>query len=371
MDFALSEEQEAIRGLAAQILSEQVTPERLSALEASDEWLDRPVWAELARGGVLGAGLPEDVGGGGLDLVAIHLLLVEVGATAAHLPVWPALVLGALPVERFGSPEQRALVGPVLAGEAFLTAALVEDGRDDPLRPATLAVPRDGGWQLDGVKCQVPIADLADRILVPARTGEGDVAVFLVDPSADGVTIEPQEVTAGWPVAMLRLDGVAVAAADRLGADGAEVLRWLLPRAHAGLASLQAGVCRAAVRLAAAYTSQREQFGRPVATFQAVGQRVADAFIDAQGVELTALQAAWLLAEEAPAASEVAIAKWWAAEAGHRVLHASHHVHGGVGIDMEYELWRYFGLAKQIEFTLGSGTQQLLDIGRTLALEPA
>jgi 3-oxocholest-4-en-26-oyl-CoA dehydrogenase beta subunit len=371
MDFGLTEEQEAIRDLATRILTEQVTVERLNALDASEEWLDRQVWEELARSGVLGIALPTEVEGGGLDFLALHLVLEQVGATAAHVPIWPAIVLGALPVARFGTDAQRDLVRSVARGETFLTAALGEDGRDDPLQPSTTAQRTDDGWRIDGLKTQVPIADLAQRVLVPARTAGNGVAVFVLDPAADGVTLTEQEVTSGWPMAELRLDGVEVGDDAVLGDDGTEVLRWLLPRAASGLASMQAGVCDKAVRLSAAYTSTREQFGRPVATFQAVGQRVGDAYIDAQGVQLTALQAAWLLANDLPADDEVAIAKFWAADAGHRVIHAAHHVHGGVGIDMEYELWRYFGLAKQIELTLGSGTQQLLALGRTLAVEPA
>jgi alkylation response protein AidB-like acyl-CoA dehydrogenase len=130
-------------------------------------------------------------------------------------------------------------------------------------------------------------------------------------------------------------------------------------------------VCTRAVERAAAYTSEREQFGRPVATFQAVGHRVADAYIDAEALRLTALQAAWRLAEGLPAADEVTIAKWWAADAGHRVLYAVHHVHGGVGVDHSYGLHRYFGWAKRIEFALGGATDQLLALGATLAAEPA
>jgi alkylation response protein AidB-like acyl-CoA dehydrogenase len=212
-------------------------------------------------------------------------------------------------------------------------------------------------------------------VLVPAdvRDRDGAVVMLLVDPQAAGVEVRPQLTVDGGPQAELELAGVQVPEADVLaGPDlGRQVLTWTLERAWAGLASLQAGLCERALRMAAEYTSRREQFGRPVASFQAVGQRLADAYIDTEAIRLTALQAAWRLSEGLPAADEVAIAKWWAAEGGHRVLHAVQHVHGGVGVDLEYPLHRYFLAGKQLEFALGSGTDQLLRLGSRLAGEPA
>jgi alkylation response protein AidB-like acyl-CoA dehydrogenase len=123
--------------------------------------------------------------------------------------------------------------------------------------------------------------------------------------------------------------------------------------------------------MSATYTTGREQFGRPVATFQAVGHRLADAFVDVEAMRLTTLQAVWLLDAGLPAATEVAVAKWWTCEGGHRVAHAAQHVHGGVGVDVEYPLSRYFRWSKQMEMTLGAAPAQLLRIGNTLATEPA
>jgi alkylation response protein AidB-like acyl-CoA dehydrogenase len=123
--------------------------------------------------------------------------------------------------------------------------------------------------------------------------------------------------------------------------------------------------------MSAQYTAAREQFGRPIATFQAVGHRLADAYVDVEAMRLTTLQAVWLLDAGLPAATEVAVAKWWACEGGHRVAHAAQHVHGGVGVDIEYPLSRYFRWSKQLEMTLGAAPAQLLRIGSTLATEPA
>jgi alkylation response protein AidB-like acyl-CoA dehydrogenase len=163
-----------------------------------------------------------------------------------------------------------------------------------------------------------------------------------------------------------------VPAEDVLGdpESGGPVLHWLLERATVACCAVVAGVCEEALRLTAEYTKTREQFGRPIASFQAVGQRAADAYIDTEAVRITALQAAWRLASGLPAAEEVAVAKFWAADAGQRVVHAAQHLHGGMGVDRDYPLHRYFLWAKQLELTLGGATEQLRHLGALLASEP-
>ncbi|HUR51359.1 MAG TPA: acyl-CoA dehydrogenase family protein, partial [Mycobacteriales bacterium] len=152
--------------------------------------------------------------------------------------------------------------------------------------------------------------------------------------------------------------------------QGAEALGWLVDRVLTALAATGLGVSGRALALSADYTTHREQFGRPIATFQAVGHRLADAYIDVEGIRLTTLRAVWLLGSDLPGSDEARIAKWWSAEGGHRVAHAAQHVHGGVGIDLDYVLHRYFTWSKQLEFTLGTAQQQLLSLGATLAAEP-
>ena len=367
MDFALTDEHQAVHDLAARILSDATTPERVGAVE---DGFDRRAWGALAEAGLLGVALPEAAGGSGLGFLGAHLVLEQVGATAASVPFWETVVLGAMPLAVFGTAAQQEALPDVLAGHRLLTAALAEDGATDPAAPRTQAVARgDGGWELIGAKTSVPAGAIADLLLVSAATVDGTVGVWLVP--AAGVEVRPQQVIGEAPYAEVILDGVEVGEDALLGSPGPEVLDWLLLHGAAGLASLSAGICTAVVRLSADYTSRREQFSRPVATFQAVAQRMADAFIDAEGAALTALQAAWRLSQGLPAGDEVAIAKWWAAEASHRVLHAAHHVHGGVGVDREYPLHRYFGKAKQAEFLLGGATTHLLRLGASLAAEPA
>jgi 3-oxocholest-4-en-26-oyl-CoA dehydrogenase beta subunit len=373
VDFGLTEEQEATRDLARQILSDRSTHERLKEIEAGGEGFDRDTWAELAKAGLLGIALPEDVGGSGLGFVALCQLLEEVGRTVSPVPVLPTVVLGALPIAQFGTDAQQQQHLPgVVEGDTVLTAALAETGTD-ALHPTTTARPDGDGWRVDGVKTLVPAGLIADRILVPAAAGDdGAIVVLIVDPNATGVTRERQDTTSGIPQARIELDGVQVDTSDVLGdaSSGAAIVDWIVERANAAMCSIATGVCEQALHMTAEYTKTREQFDRPIATFQAVGQRAADAYIDTEAIRLTALQAAWRLEEGLPAAAEVAVAKFWAADGGQRVVHAAQHLHGGIGVDRDYPLHRYFLWAKELELTLGGATPQLLTLGAILAAEP-
>jgi hypothetical protein len=364
MDFAFTPEQEALRELARQLLEDHATPARLGAVEREGDRTDRAAWSALAQAKLLGTAVPEAFGGSGLGLLELCLVLEQVGRTVAPVPVFPTLVLGALPIAAFGTRAQQERWLPrVAAGESVLTAALVDVGSDDPSMPTTVAR-RDGGtWRLDGVRDCVPAAHLADLVVVPARTADGTAGAFLVDPRASGVGLERQVATNRHVEARLTLAGTV---AEALG-DGADVLRWMTERALVGLCAMQLGVTERALRLTADYTSRREQFGRPIASFQAVHQRAGDAYIDVTAIRLTCWQAAWRLASDLPAAAEVAVAKFWASEAAHRVVYAAQHLHGGIGVDVDYPLHRYYLWAKRIELLLGSGTRQLARLGAELA----
>jgi acyl-CoA dehydrogenase len=150
-------------------------------------------------------------------------------------------------------------------------------------------------------------------------------------------------------------------------ADGAKVLDWIVDRATVGLCAIASGACAGAVRLTADYASNRKQFEKPIAMFQAVGQRMADSFIDQQAVNVTMLQAASRLADDLPSAQEIATAKFWAADGGSRIGHAGLHIHGGISIDVDYPIHRYFLWLKTIENTLGAATPQLVRLGASIA----
>ena len=365
MDFTFTEEQETISKLARDVFDRRATPQRLTELEAGDTRYDAGLWKELAAADLLGTALPESLGGNGGGFVELGVLLAEVGAAVAPVPAYPTLLLGADPIARHGSPEQQQRYLPgVIAGTRILSAGLQEPGRSDPTRPATTAR-RDGAtWRLDGAKELVPAGQLADTVLISASIDDGDLGLFLLATDARGVDIRPVATTNREPHADLFLDGATVSDADRLDGRG-DLVDALYTRALVGLCAIQVGVCDRALRMAAEYTSGREQFGRPIGSFQAVQQRMADGFIDVEAIRWTTWHAAWLIAEGRPAERAARIAKFWAAEAGARVAATAQHVHGGIGIDTTYPLHRYFLWAKHNELTLGPAAPQLAHLGST------
>jgi alkylation response protein AidB-like acyl-CoA dehydrogenase len=367
MDFSFSEEQEAIAKVARQLFDDHAGTERLTELERSGVRHDPELWQALASADVLGVALPIEVGGSGQTFLELAAVLAEVGRSVAPVPVYATLVLGADPIARLGTAEQRARYLPgVVDGSRILSAALTEPGSSDPTRPTTQASRDGGGWRLDGTKCLVPAGQLADAILVPAAVEGGEPALFAVEREAPGVEVRPVVTTSSEPHADVVLDAAEVDGDALLGdpTDGHATIGALRDRALVGLCAMQLGVTEFALRLAASYTSEREQFGRPIGSFQAVQQRMADAFIDVEAIRWTTWNAAWLIAEGRPAERDAAIAKFWAAEAGARVVASAQQVHGGIGIDTTYPLFRYFLWAKQIELALGAATQHLARLGR-------
>jgi acyl-CoA dehydrogenase len=355
MDFTTTEAQRELGALTRAILTDRLTPDRLRELEAKDEPFDRSLWADLASAGVLAAALPEDAGGDGYGLLEQCSVLAELGRAVAPVPYLSSIVTAAAAIARFGDDAQISRwASPAGRGELVLTAALADESTVRAERAA-------GTWTLTGSVPVVP-APYADLILVPAADGS---AVFLVTPSSQGVTVEPQRVAGGEGAGWLELSGVTLGEDCRLG--GGEVAEWLRVRATVGLCALQLGVAEGALELTAGYARTRVQFGRAIGSFQAVAQRLADAYIDVEGIRLTLWQAAWLLSEDRPCPTEVSTAKFWAADAGHRVAHTAVHVHGGVGIDLDHPLHRYFLAAKHHEFSLGGATAQLRRIGAVLA----
>ncbi|HWE69195.1 MAG TPA: acyl-CoA dehydrogenase family protein [Acidimicrobiales bacterium] len=381
MDFTFTEEQEAVRQTAEGIFAGLVTPDRVREVEATDDRVDRHLWAALAKADLLGLAVPKADGGGGYGLVELSLILEAQGRAVAPLPLWATLVLGCLPIAEFGSDQLRARVLPeVEDGDLMLSAALSEVAADVatggpgiPTVRAEVAGTPGGDLHLSGTALAVPYAQVADRILVPALTADGGVVVAVVDPDTERVRVERAITTNREVHPHLHFDNVAVAPEDLLaGGDpskGREIVAWMLNRAWTGLCALQVGVAEAAVAQTAEYLNTREQFGRPLSTFQGTMLRAADAAIDTESMRVTLWQAAWQLDNGLDADRAVAVAVWFAKDAGQRVVHATQHLHGGMGADIDYPIHRYFLWGKQIELLLGGPSAQLARLGRQVVAD--
>jgi len=350
VDFGLDEGGREVAALAREVIDPDADPAAL--------------WKALGRAGLLSLAVPEDLGGAGLGVLESTLVLTEVGRRAAPVPALAAVALGVLPVARAGTPAQRAaLLGAVVDRDAVLTAALHEPSAPLTRMPRTRAE-RDGtGWVVTGTKVGVPDAAGAHRVLVPAELAGTGVGVLVVDPAAPGVELTPTPTSSGRPEVTLSLRGAR--SADLLGGDTTgRALAELHRCALAGATAVGDGVLTGALELTAAHIGTRAQFGRPLATFQAVAQQAADAYIAARTLHLAARAAAWRLSEVAPfdpaADADLDVAAHWLAERAPLALHTCQHLHGGLGVDVSYPLHRHFGLGRDLARAVG-GVEHTLE----------
>ena len=364
MDFTFSESEGEIAALARTILDDLATNERLRAHEHSGVPHNAELWSALAKADLLGLAIPEADGGSGLGFLSLCRLLQEIARAVAPVPAFASLVLGALALGEFGDDAQRAILVEVAAGNAILTAAMHEPDSSDSLAPTTRC---DAHGAFHGVKVLVPSGLEAQRILVPARCDDGTIALGWFAPLGQGVTATAQRGSDGLAAAGLVLQNARpIARLDHDG-NGMAILQWLVERAVVARCMMQVGVTERALEMTGAYGRERVQFDRPIGSFQAFHQRAADAYIHVESMRLTAWEAAWRLSEGMDSTSQVAVAKYCAAEGGAFASFACQHLHGGIGIDIEYPLHRYFKWAIQIEHEFGSARHQLAKLGRDIA----
>ncbi|GAA3886887.1 acyl-CoA dehydrogenase family protein [Streptomyces lacrimifluminis] len=377
MDFRFSEEQqaavEAARAVFGGVAPDSVPSPSLVPGAVADDF-DRALWERLAGADLLSLLLDEEYGGAGLDAIALCLVLRESAKVLARVPLLESCAAAAA-VQAYGGGELR---GEVLhragAGELVLTvAAHGRTGHD----PAELAVTarRDGDlWVLDGVQTAIPWAHNADFVLVPARTNADRTVLALVPRVHEGVPLDgaalaEQISTAGERLGELRLESVRLPDRYVLETDGA--WPWLRDLLTVGTCALALGLGTAVLSMTSDYTGKREQFGHPLATFQAVAVQAADRYIDLRAMEATLWQAAWRIGTRAggalPVSGDVAVAKIWASEGVRRVVQTAQHLHGGFGADTDYPLHRYHAWAKYLELSLGPAAAHEEALGDLLA----
>lgn len=358
MDQLIDEDLTELRQLASMIIKTSGDPARLTEMEAKKESWDRGLWNELAQSGVTSVALPVEAGGMGYGLIAIAVVLREQGEFLTPLPLWTSMVahrrLAEAGLDQFMSLLEKAAVGDVRT-----TLALEERAGADLRHPDNVvATAGPSGHALTGTKVAVPHHTTATHVLVSAKTDDG-AKLFLIEADAHGVAWTGGASTSRSSVARLTLDNVSA----QLVGD-AEQLAALLREARLALAAVLVGVARGAVRLTSGYVSEREQFGRPIGSFQSLQHQLADSAIGIQAAELVLAQA---LVDEDD--RSVQVASWWARSATEDTVYRCQHVHGGIGVDVDYPIHRYFLWGRELSLALGNSEQLLEELGELIVEE--
>jgi len=371
MDFSFSDEQIAIRELAYKIFTDRATDEFLLEFSRNSDSYDEELWQTLAEQGLLGITVPEAAGGIGLGFIELCLVLEEQGKRVAPVPLLANLVLGGLPIAKFGSEEQQQkYLTPLAEGTSKLSAAVSEIGMSEAIAQRVNASQSGTTWTLNGRKECIIDGAIANHVLVPAIDEAGNCSFFIIDTAAQGVSVEPQEIgLLGEWSANIEMKDVVVEQDAILGeiGEGSAIIDYIEQHTNVAQCAMQTGVCEETMKRTAAYTSERKQFGVPIGSFQALAMRMADSYIDVEAIRSSYWLAMWRLSEELSAAAEVRSAKWWACDASHRIIHTAQHLHAGLGSDIEYPIHRFFLWAKQISYSMGSGSHQLEQLGKLLA----
>ncbi|HZS16168.1 MAG TPA: acyl-CoA dehydrogenase family protein [Candidatus Dormibacteraeota bacterium] len=377
MDFGFSEEQELLRSQARDFLDRQVPTSAVRALMASDSAHDPSLYARMVDLGWTAIPFPEQYGGLGLGMVDMTVVLEELGRHVAPSPLISSVALAGMTLLHGGSDAQRQQLLPGLAsGESIGTVALVEQsGRWDAHGVQMPARPSGDSWVLSGEKLYVADAHIADWMLVAARTGPGDgdgVTLFVVDTAAPGVTVRQlKTMDQTRRVASVSFADVTVSADRVVGGEGRgwSVLRRGIDRALVAISAELCGVAQRAMEMSVEYAKTRQQFGRPIGSYQAVSHKCADMLVAVESAKSLTYHAAWAVDNDVPEAPmAAAMAKAYASDAARKVTGDAIQVHGGIGFTWEHDMHLYFKRAKWGETTLGDAVYHRERVAQALEL---
>jgi alkylation response protein AidB-like acyl-CoA dehydrogenase len=361
LDFALNEQQEMMRVMTREFLTDEY-PERMLREMAEDEKGFTPeLWKGIAELSLTGLSIPEEYGGVG-DFLDLVVVLEEMGRACFISPFFATVVLGASTIMEAGSDEQKRRILPEIAeGKRIVTLALAEESAGYAAESIqTVARPDGDNFLINGTKLFVPDAGVADYIICAARTKDTEnprdgITLFLVDRNILGTDSRPLKTVSGDKQCEVTFDNVRVSGDDILGEidKGWQYIEKVLLKANIGRCAEMVGMARQALDLSLEYAKERTAFGHPIGAFQSIQHRCADMLIDIDGSRFATYQAAWRINEGLPAERETAIAKAWAGQACRRVVHSAHQVHGAIGFTEDHILHYYTKKVRAAEFSFG------------------
>jgi alkylation response protein AidB-like acyl-CoA dehydrogenase len=354
VDFSYSDTHEDLKTLCADILTDFSDPERFKGLEANGPYFDKSLWGKLQETGILTASFPEALGGMDMDYSATTLVAELLGQTVVSIPYIPCVVSTALPLISGVRDNQfvTETLARVASGETLLVPGFIEPHNEEPLAPNTIVKQSGDHYYIDGIKHCVPYASDAEAVLVSGQI-DGDLWLGLVPLEQAGVSLTEQRCTSNEPQYQVTMQQ-AKAQCVAQGNAARTLIEQSVAMTTAAYCSMAVGLVQRMTKISAEYTSQREQFGVPIATFQAVAHRLASCYIDTECLRIITLKAASDINNGHFDEESLSMAKAWCGDVCHRISQAAQHVHGGIGIDKNYHLFRYCLWAKQLELSLGS-----------------
>jgi len=364
MNLALSEEQEMLKKMARDFLTDKFPKVVVKEIEQSEAGYSPELWKEMARLGWMGLALPEKYGGSGMSFLDLAVLLEEMGRACLPGPYFSTVILGGLTIADAGSEEQKQQYLPKLAsGEVIFTLALTEASAGYDADIETRATADKDGYVIKGTKLFVPDAHIADYMLVVARTdekarGEKGLTIFIVDGKSPGISSTVLNTIANDKLCEVVFNGVKVPRENILGElnQGWKEVQKIIQRAAVAKCCEMVGCIQQALDLTVSYAKERKQYDRPIGSFQVIQHYCADMATDVDGTRLSTYQAAWMLSEGLPATREIAIAKAWAGEACQRVMALAHQIHGAIGVTIDHDLQYYTRRAKAAEVSFGDAS---------------
>jgi alkylation response protein AidB-like acyl-CoA dehydrogenase len=357
MNLALSEEQEMIRKMARDFLTDKFPKTVVKEIEQSEAGYSPEVWQEMAGLGWMGLAFPEKYGGSGMSFLDLAVLLEEMGRACLPGPYFSTVILGGLTIADIGSEEQKQqYLRRIASGEIIFTLALTEASASyDADAIETKAIADKDGYVLNGTKLFVPDAHIADYMLVVARTDKKGLTIFIVDGKSPGISSTVLKTIANDKLCEVVFDRVKVPRENILGElnQGWKEVQKIIQRAAVAKCCEMVGCIQQALDMTVSYAKERKQYDRPIGSFQVIQHYCADMATDVDGTRLSTYQAAWMLSEGLPCTKEIAIAKAWAGEACQRVMALAHQIHGAIGVTIDHDLQYYTRRAKAAEVSFG------------------
>ncbi len=364
MDLSLSEEQEMLKNMGRDFLTDKCPKSLVKKVEMDGKWYPPELWQEMAGLGWMGLVIPEKYGGSGMSLLDLTILVEEMGRACLPGPFFSTVVLGSLTIMDIGTDEQKEKYLPKIAGgEAVFTLALIEQDASFNSTSIKVKATKDkGDYVIDGIKLFVPDASVANYILCVARTSqqknpEGGITLFLVDVQSPGLSSTVLKTIAGDKLCKVVFTKVRVPEENIIGEldHGWGEVTKIMERAAVVKCCETIGGIQQVLEMTVDYAKERKQFNRPIGSFQIIQHYCANMATDVDGTRLSAYHAAWMLTEGIPCRKEVAIAKAWVGDACQRSLALAHQIHGAIGITMDHDLQLYTRRLKAATTTFGDG----------------